>query len=86
MGGACGTYWEKRNKYAVVVGKETRMGDLGVCRSAILKLWIYLAQDTDKWRPILSTVMNLCVLQNVGSFFDLLGDHWPLKNYSAPYS
>jgi len=86
MGGACETYWEKRNKCALVDGKETRVDDLGVGRSAILKLWIYLAQDTDKWRPVFNTVMNLWVLQNVRSFFDLLRDRWLLKNVSAPYS
>jgi len=86
MGGACETYWEERNKCALVDGKETRVDDLGVDRSAILKLWIYLAQDMDKWRPVFNTVMNLWVLQNVRSSFDLLRGRWLLKNVSAPYS
>jgi len=59
MGGACGTYWEKGNKCALVVGKETRVDALGISRSSILKLWIYLAQDTGKWRPVFNTVINL---------------------------
>lgn len=86
MGGACGTYWEKRNKCAVVAGEETRVDDLGVGRSAILNLWIFLAQDTKKWRPLFNTVRNLWVLQNVRNFFDLLRNRWLLKNHSAPYS
>lgn len=40
----------------VVDGKETRVDDLGVSRNVILKLWVYLAQDTDKWRPVVNTV------------------------------
>ena len=27
--------------------------------------WIILAEDRDKWWPIVSTVMNICVLKNV---------------------
>jgi hypothetical protein len=30
--------------------------------------WIDLAQDRDKWRALVKTVMNLCVPQNVGRF------------------
>jgi len=59
MGGTCGTYWVKRNKCTFVAGKETHVDDLGVTRSAILNLWICLAQDTGKWRPVFNTVMNL---------------------------
>lgn len=39
--------------------RETHVDDLGVSRSAILNLWICLAQDTDKWWPVFNTVMNL---------------------------
>ena len=62
------------------------MDDLGVSRSAILKLWIYVAQGTENWWPVFNTVMNLSVLHNVRNFFDLLRDRWLHKNDSAPYS
>jgi len=30
--------------------------------------WIDLAQDRDRWRALVSAVMNLWVAQNVGNF------------------
>jgi hypothetical protein len=30
--------------------------------------WIEMAQDRDRWRAVVSAVMNLWVLQNAGSF------------------
>jgi hypothetical protein len=30
--------------------------------------WIHLAQDSDQWRILVNTVMNLRVPENVGSF------------------
>jgi len=69
MGGACGTFGEKRDKCVFVAGKETHVDDLGVSRSAILNLWICLAQDTDKQRPVFNTVMTnkefLCITRTV---------------------
>jgi hypothetical protein len=30
--------------------------------------WIHLAQDRDRWRALVNTVMSLCVPQNAGNF------------------
>jgi hypothetical protein len=30
--------------------------------------WIDLAQDSDKWRALVNTVMNLWVIYNIGKF------------------
>jgi hypothetical protein len=30
--------------------------------------WIHLAQDSDQWRALVNTVMNLRVPQNAGKF------------------
>jgi hypothetical protein len=30
--------------------------------------WIHLGQDTDQWRTLVNTVMNLRVPQNFGTF------------------
>jgi hypothetical protein len=32
--------------------------------------WIHLAQDTDRWRALVITVMNLRVPQKTGVFLD----------------
>jgi hypothetical protein len=34
--------------------------------------WIYLAQDRDRWRALVNTIMNLRDPQNAGEFLDQL--------------
>jgi hypothetical protein len=33
--------------------------------------WFDLAQDSDHWRAVVNTVMNLCVPQNVGKLLSV---------------
>jgi hypothetical protein len=73
---------EERNAYMILVGKPEGRRPLGRprCRWVDnIKMdlrelvlcgmdWIGLAQDTDKWRALVNTVMNLRVPQNVWKF------------------
>jgi hypothetical protein len=65
---------EKRGAYRILVGRPEEgdhLGDPGVDGSIILKWiskkwnggmgWIELAQDRDRWRAVVNTVMNLRV-------------------------
>jgi len=73
MGGACGAYGEGRGVHLVLVGKpegKRPLEDLDIDGRIILmwifgKLeggdWLELAQDRDRWRALLNTVMNLRV-------------------------
>jgi hypothetical protein len=43
--------------------------------------WIHLAQDGDKWRPVVNTVMNLRVKRNAGNI--LMRNYWLVRDCEA---
>jgi hypothetical protein len=75
MGGACSAYWEEEGAYRVLVGKPEGRRPLGRPRrrwednikTDLREVacgcvdWIGLAQDRDRWRVLVSAVMNLRV-------------------------
>jgi hypothetical protein len=75
MGRVCSTNGEKRNAYRILVGKPEGKKPLGRPRrrwedNIRVDLndiewggmdWIDLAQDRDRWRTLVNTVMNLRV-------------------------
>jgi hypothetical protein len=74
MDGACSTNGEMRNAYRILVGEPEGKRPLGRSRRRWEDIrmdlreigwggmdWIDLAQDRDKWRTLVNTVMNLQV-------------------------
>jgi hypothetical protein len=73
MDGSCSTNGEKRNAYRLLVGKPEKMGPLGRQRRRWvnnIKMdlgevswgdvdWIGLAQDRNRWRALVNSVLNL---------------------------
>jgi hypothetical protein len=75
MGGECSTYGKRRGVYRVLMGKPEGRRPLGRPRRRCednIKMdlqevgyggmdWIELSQDRERWRALLSAVMNLQV-------------------------
>jgi hypothetical protein len=70
MGGPCSTNGEKRNAYRLLVGKPEGKRPLGRPRRRWVDLgevgwsdvdWIGLAQDRNRWRALVNSVLNLGV-------------------------
>jgi hypothetical protein len=75
MGGACSTNGEKRNAYSLLIGKTDGKRPLGRpthrwvvnIRMDLVEVgwgnvdWIGLAQDRNRWRAVVNSVLNFRV-------------------------
>ena len=82
MGSACGAYGGRDRVYSFFVGKSEQKKLLGRPRRRWVDNikkdlqevgcgymdWIGLAQDRDRWRTLVSAVMNLGVPRNAGNY------------------
>ena len=77
MSGVCGTYGDKRNVCGVMVGnpegKPVSRWRYNIKTDRTEIRWddvdcVNLAQGRDRWRAVVSTMMNLQVPLNVGNF------------------
>ena len=83
MGGTCGT--TEKKKYLQSFGRNIGRKEIAWKTHAQwednvkkkLKVmgreivdWIDLAEDSDKWRAVVNTVMNVAVLENAGNFWN----------------
>jgi hypothetical protein len=95
MGRACSANGEKRNEYRILEGKpegkrRPRHRWVDNIRIDLREIgwngmdWIQLAQDSDQWRALVNTVMNLRVLKNCWEFPEWLHNWQLLRKGSAP--
>jgi hypothetical protein len=67
---------ETRNAYEILTGKPEGKRPLRGLRGVLREIdlenvdWIHVAQDRNRWRPVVKTTMNLRVSIKYGEFID----------------